>query len=74
MTGVNGGCAVLDAIIEGDTALVDSVDMGVAQWGEYWIPPAPLQWGPAHFDTLPRELKGATGDRCPGVILRCRSA
>ena len=38
MTGVNGGSAVLDAIIEGDTALVGSVDLGAAQWGEYWIP------------------------------------
>jgi len=38
VTGVNGGSAVLDAIIEGDTALVGSVDLGAAQWGEYWIP------------------------------------
>ncbi len=38
VTGVNGGSAVLDAITEGDTALVGSVDLGAAQWGEYWIP------------------------------------
>lgn len=38
VTGVNGGSAVLDAIIEGDTALVGSVDLGAAQWGDYWIP------------------------------------
>ena len=38
VTGVNGGSAVLDAIIEGDTALVGSVDLGAALWGEYWIP------------------------------------
>lgn len=38
VTGVNGGSAVLDAIAEGDSALVGSVDLGAAQWGEYWIP------------------------------------
>lgn len=38
VTGVNGGSAVLDAIIEGDTALVGSVDLGAALWGDYWIP------------------------------------
>ena len=38
VTGVNGGAAVLDAISAGDTALVGTVDLGAAQWGEYWIP------------------------------------
>ena len=38
VTGVNGGSAVLDAIAEGDSALVGSVDLGAASWGDYWIP------------------------------------
>lgn len=38
VTGVNGGSAVLDAISAGDTALVGTVDLGAANWGDYWIP------------------------------------
>ncbi|MBI1351357.1 MAG: substrate-binding domain-containing protein [Actinomycetales bacterium] len=38
VTGVNGGAEVLDAIQAGDTALVGTVDLGAASWGDYWIP------------------------------------
>ncbi len=38
VTGVNGGSAVTDAIAEGDTALIGSVDLGAASWGDFWIP------------------------------------
>lgn len=38
VTGVNGGVAVLDAISEGDTALVGTVDLGADAWGDYWVP------------------------------------
>ncbi|QJU55285.1 substrate-binding domain-containing protein [Herbiconiux sp. KACC 21604] len=38
VVGVNGGSAVLDAIEAGNTALIGTVDLGAAQWGEYWIP------------------------------------
>jgi ABC-type sugar transport system substrate-binding protein len=38
VTGVNGGSAVLDAIKQGDTPLVGTVDLGAASWGKYWIP------------------------------------
>lgn len=38
VTGVNGGSAVLEEIAAGDTALVGTVDLGAAQWGDYWIP------------------------------------
>lgn len=37
VTGVNGGTAVLDAIDAGDSPLVGTVDLGSAQWGDYWI-------------------------------------
>lgn len=38
VTGVNGGVAVLDAIKQGKTALVGTVDLGADAWGDYWIP------------------------------------
>jgi len=38
VTGVNGGTAVLDDIKAGNTAMVGTVDLGAASWGEYWIP------------------------------------
>jgi len=38
VTGVNGGKAVTDAIAAGNTALVGTVDLGAASWGDYWIP------------------------------------
>ncbi|MGB3483490.1 MAG: substrate-binding domain-containing protein [Mycobacterium sp.] len=38
VTGVNGGSAVLNEIAAGDTALVGTVDLGAAQWGDYWVP------------------------------------
>jgi ABC-type sugar transport system substrate-binding protein len=38
VTGVNGGAEVLDAIAAGDTALVGTVDLGAAAWGDFWIP------------------------------------
>lgn len=53
VTGVNGGSAVLDAITEGDTALVGSVDLGAALWGEYWIP---LAQGIAAGRPVPAEV------------------
>lgn len=38
VTGVNGGTAVLEAIEAGDTALIGTVDLGAASWGEYFLP------------------------------------
>lgn len=38
VTGVNGGSAVLDAIKNGNTPLIGTVDLGAASWGKYWIP------------------------------------
>ncbi|MCV7225142.1 substrate-binding domain-containing protein [Mycolicibacterium komossense] len=38
VTGVNGGSAVLNEIKAGNTALVGTVDLGAAQWGDYWVP------------------------------------